>query len=151
MTKKNEDSQPKLTNIIKKKIPFYEIDGIHMMWHGNYVKYLEDGREAFGEEFGLEYMHIFNSGYVAPIVDLHLKYKKTASLGDTLIVETTYVPCDSAKLMFTYTIYREKDNAILLKATSTQLFLTRDGVFELSSPKFLKEWRQNIITKYAEK
>jgi hypothetical protein len=54
-------------------------------------------------------------------------------------------------LMFTYTIYREKDHEILLKATSTQLFLTRDGVFELSSPKFLKEWRQNIITKYAEK
>lgn len=122
-----------------------------MMWHGNYVKYLEDGREAFGEEFGLEYMHIFNSGYVAPIVDLHLKYKKVASLGDTLIVETTYVPCDSAKLMFTYIIYREKDNAILLKATSTQLFLTKDGVLELSSPTFLKEWRQNIITKYAEK
>lgn len=147
MTKKNEDSQLKLTNTIKKKIPFYEIDVIQMMWHGNYLKYLEDGREAFGEEFGLEYMHIFNSGYVAPIVDLHLKYKKAASLGDTLIVETTYVPCSSAKLMFTYTIYREKDNAVLLKASSTQLFLTRDGVFELSCPAFLTEWRQKIANK----
>ena len=66
---------PKFTNTIKKKISFYEVDAIHMLWHGNYVKYLEDGREAFGEEFGLSYMSIFNNGYFAPIVDLHLKYK----------------------------------------------------------------------------
>lgn len=133
---------PKLTNTIKKRIPFYEVDAIHMLWHGNYVKYLEDGREAFGEEFGISYMKIFNSGYFAPIVDLHLKYKKTASMGDILIVETTYVPSKSAKLMFEYKITRESDGATILKATSTQLFVTKDGVFELNIPEFLKKWRE---------
>jgi acyl-CoA thioester hydrolase len=133
---------PKLTNTIKKRIPFYEVDAIHMLWHGNYVKYLEDGREAFGEEFGISYMKIFNSGYFAPIVDLHLKYKKTASMGDILIVETTYVPSKSAKLMFEYKITRESDGATILKATSTQLFVTKDGVFELNVPEFLKKWRE---------
>ena len=97
---------PKLTNTIKKKISFYEVDAIHMVWHGNYVKFLEDGREAFGEEFGLSYLKIFNSGYFAPIVDLQIKYKKTASMGDVLIVETTYVPSKSDKLMFDYKITR---------------------------------------------
>lgn len=133
---------PKFTNTIKKKISFYEVDAIHMLWHGNYVKYLEDGREAFGEEFGLSYMSIFNNGYFAPIVDLHLKYKKTASMGDVLLVETTYVPTKSAKLMFDYTITRESDGATILKASSTQLFVTKDGHFEVTVPNFLREWRE---------
>jgi acyl-CoA thioester hydrolase len=133
---------PKLTNTIKKKISFYEVDAIHMVWHGNYVKFLEDGREAFGEEFGLSYLKIFNSGYFAPIVDLHIKYKKTASMGDVLIVETTYVPSKSAKLMFDYKITRESDGATILTASTTQLFVTKEGEFEITVPDFIREWRK---------
>ncbi len=137
-------SGPTLTNVIQKEIPFYDTDAIRVVWHGNYLRYLEDGREAFGKQYGLEYLHIFNSGYYAPIVDLRVKYKKTSTLGDTLIIETRYIPSKSAKLMFEYTIYRSSDNEVVLEAQTTQLFLTRDGKFELSSPKFLVEWREKI-------
>ena len=135
---------PTLTNVIKKEIPFYDTDAIRVVWHGNYLRYLEDGREAFGKQYGLEYMHIFDSGYYAPIVDLHVKYKKTTTLGDTLVIETKYIPSKSAKLMFEYVIRRESDNEIVLEAETTQLFLTREGKFELSSPEFLVKWREKI-------
>ena len=124
------------------KAEFFDTDPMGIMWHGNYVKFLEDGREAFGEEFGLSYLKIFNSGYFAPIVDLHIKYKKTASMGDVLIVETTYVPTKSAKLMFDYKITRESDGATILKASTTQLFVTKQGEFEITVPEFIREWRK---------
>ena len=63
-------------------------------------------------------------------------------MGDVLIVETTYVPTKSAKLMFDYTITRESDGATILKASSTQLFVTKDGRFEVTVPNFLREWRE---------
>lgn len=130
-----------LTNRIERKIPFYEVDAIRMLWHGNYVKYLEEGREAFGEEFGLQYLHIFECGYVVPVVDLHLQYRQTAVYGDTLIIETTYVPTKAAKLIFRYEIRRKGDNALILEATSTQLFVTADGEFDMTTPDFVRQWR----------
>ena len=35
------------------EVPFYDVDPMSVVWHGNYVKYLEDGREAFGNQFQL--------------------------------------------------------------------------------------------------
>jgi acyl-CoA thioester hydrolase len=131
-----------MTDHIHLRVPFFDVDSIQMVWHGNFVKYLEEGRESFGAKYGLEYTHIYNSGYVAPIVDLHLEYKKTAGIGDSLLVETTYRPCRGAKLMFDYTITRESDGELILKASTTQLFVTREGVFEVSTPEFYAEWKK---------
>lgn len=117
------------------------MDAIRMVWHGNYVKFLEEGREAWGEQFGLSYLHIFNNGYVVPVVDLHVKYKNSAFMGDVLVVETTYVPTQAAKLQFEYRIWRESDGADIVTATSTQLFVTADGVFDPSTPAFVAAWR----------
>ena len=95
------------------QVPFYDLDGIQMVWHGNYVKYMEDGRESFGEQYGLEYLTMFNNGYTAPIVDMKLQFKQSVSVGETVIVETTYRPCRSAKLIFDYVIYNKKDMSVV--------------------------------------
>ena len=53
------------------RVRFSEVDSMQIVWHGEYVRYFEDGREAFGREFaGLGYMDIHASGYTAPIVEL---------------------------------------------------------------------------------
>ena len=137
-----DNGSEKLSDTIRVRVPFYDVDSIQMVWHGNFVKYLEEGRESFGFKYGLEYLHIYNSGYVAPIADMHIEYKNTAGIGDTLIVETSYKPCRGAKLMFDYVITRESDGELILKASTVQLFVTRDGVFEVSTPDFYAEWKK---------
>ena len=42
-----------LSESIKIRVRFSEVDSIRMVWHGNYVTYLEDAREAFGRKYGL--------------------------------------------------------------------------------------------------
>ena len=123
-------------------MPFYDLDGIQMVWHGNYVKYMEDARERFGAKFGFEYLHIFNSGYLAPVVDMRLKYRNSARISDTLRMTIAYMPARAAKMVFRYTITRPSDGAIILEAETTQLFVTRDGVFEASNPAFYAEWKK---------
>ena len=73
---------------------------------------------------------------------MHLQYKQSASVGDVLIVETRYVPTLSAKLIFEYTIYRKNDNALLLTATTTQVFMTKSGELQLNNPPFFAEWKK---------
>ena len=42
-----------LSTTIRVQVRFSEVDAIRMVWHGNYVRYMEDAREAFGREYGL--------------------------------------------------------------------------------------------------
>ena len=37
------------------KIRFSETDAMGIVWHGNYIKYMEDGREDWGKNHGLSY------------------------------------------------------------------------------------------------
>ena len=60
-----------LKSIVEIPIKFSEVDSLRVVWHGNYVRYFEDGREAFGRQYGLGYLDIFENGNLAvPIVDL---------------------------------------------------------------------------------
>jgi len=132
----------RLQETIRIQVRFSEVDLLRMVWHGNYVQYLEDAREAFGRKYGLEYMHIYNSGYVAPIVDLQIQYKQTATIDDQLLVEIIYRPSNGGKLIFDYVIYKESDHSEVITASTIQLFMTREGIFEPSCPDFLKEWKE---------
>ena len=73
MIKRNRkigNQQPSLTTVTFTKVRFSEVDSMHVVWHGEYVRYLEDGREAFGREFpGIGYLDFYRNGYTAPIVD----------------------------------------------------------------------------------
>lgn len=66
-------------------VRFSEVDSMQVVWHGEYVRYFEDGREAFGREYpGLGYLDFYANGYTAPIVDLQLQY--VSPLSTTLLL-----------------------------------------------------------------
>lgn len=130
-----------LTTTIQVKVRFSEVDSLRIVWHGNYLKYIEDAREAFGHQFGLEYMYMYDCGFLAPMYDIKMKYYLPATTDDTLLVSITYRPTRGAKLVFDYEIKRQSDNALLFTAETTQLFTTHDGELVASCPDFLTEWK----------
>ncbi|MDR3261339.1 MAG: acyl-CoA thioesterase [Tannerella sp.] len=136
---------------IRVQVRFSEVDALHVVWHGHYVQYMEDAREAFGRKYQLEYMHIFNSGYAAPVVDMQLQYKQPATIDDVLLVEITYRPAPGGKLIFEYRICKESDGSLVLTASTIQLFTTREGVFEPSGPDFFDEWKEKNRVFYHRK
>lgn len=147
MTNQSTTTPPSTT--VRVKVRFSEVDSLRIVWHGRYLEYLEDAREAFGHQFGLEYMYMYDQGFLAPMYDIRMTYLAPATTDDLLLVTITYRPTRGAKLIFYYEIHRESDNLLLFKAETTQLFTTHDGEFVLSCPDFLTEWkkRMNINTK----
>ncbi|HCS86876.1 MAG TPA: hypothetical protein DIW30_00025 [Bacteroidales bacterium] len=131
-----------LSITIRVSVRFSEVDAIRTVWHGNYAKYLEDAREAFGTRYGLSYSYIFQNGYYAPMYDLQMHYRMVATMGDVLFVRAAYRPSIGGKIIFDYEIRRESDNALVLTATSTQLFTTHTGEFVPSCPPFYEEWKR---------
>lgn len=59
MKRKTNQQVATLTNRTTFRVRFSEIDSMQIVWHGEYVRYFEDGREAFWQTvwFGLyEYL-----------------------------------------------------------------------------------------------
>ena len=56
MRQKTNLHTPALIDRTTIKVRFSEIDSMQIVWHGEYVRYFEDGRESFGKHYGLGYM-----------------------------------------------------------------------------------------------
>ena len=123
---------------------FSEVDTLRIVWHGNYIKYLEDGREAFGREYGLGYLDYINNDLITPIVKVDIDYKYPLYFGDTAIIETIYEYCEAAKIIFRYKIYRASDNVLVATATTIQVFLNMERELQLTSPGFYEEWKGRL-------
>lgn len=139
---KRKEKNIALRNQTRLRVRFSEVDSMQVVWHGEYVRYFEDGREAFGREFkGLGYMDLYESGYAAPMVDMTLQYKRPLRCNDTAIVETRYIATEGAKICFEYEIRRESDGEVVATGSSMQVFIDGDGELQLNTPEFYREWR----------
>ena len=92
MKRKTNQQIAALTNRTTFRVRFSEIDSMQIVWHGEYVRYFEDGREAFGKQYGLDYMSIYREGYMVPIVDLTCQFKQSLSFGEEAISKHAILP-----------------------------------------------------------
>lgn len=118
---------------------------MRVVWHGNYLKYIEDGREAFGAQYGIHYLDFLREQVVVPLVNIEFDYKKPLVYGDVAVVETRYVDCEAAKLMFEYTIFRSSTMEVVATAKSVQVFLTPDMELMLTLPEFFQKWKEKWV------
>lgn len=134
------------TNLVDKtplRVRFSETDGIGVVWHGEYIRYFEDGRESFGENFGVPYTDVFKEGYIIPIVDVTCQYSHPLHVGERGTIETRYIDTPTAKLIFEYAVYKEPEHILCAKGSTTQVFVKEStGELELSIPEFYLNWKK---------
>lgn len=133
---------PKLKTLTEIQVRFNEADPLGIVWHGHYIRYFEDGREAFGKMHGLSYLDVFKKGFVIPVVEVNCHYKKSLKYGDTILVETIFIPSESAKMKFNYRIFNKATNQIVATGNSIQVFLDKENqILQLNTPEFFNDWK----------
>lgn len=83
--------KPELFHEIDLSPAFHDLDPMDIVWHGNYVKYLELARCALLDKFGYDYPQMRDSGYIWPIVDMRLKYVRPATFNQRLRIRAEIV------------------------------------------------------------
>ena len=132
-----------LVNKTEIPVRFNEADPLGVVWHGHYLRFFEDGREAFGKEFGITYMDFYNAGLAVPIVSVQCDYKRPLKYGDVMTVTTIYKPLVAAKLQFTYEITAKGSSKIIASGSTTQVFVdARTFDLHLTQPSFYEVWRK---------
>ncbi len=134
----------KLVDVTEIKVRFGEVDSMSIVWHGNYVKYLEEGRESFGQHFGISYLEIYSHGVMAPVVNMNIDYKKQVQYGDSVVVETEYINTEAAKIQFKYRLFRKSDGELVATALTTQVFITLEREMLLYPPPFAVDWKKRM-------
>lgn len=135
-----------LTTRTEVKVRFNEVDSLGIAWHGHYVRYFEDGREAFGAEHGLGYLDVYDHGLVTPIVQLTCDYKRPLTYGDSMLIETTFIDNPAARLHFAYKLYQLARRELVATGSTTQVFLARESrALLLNTPEFFEQWKQRVL------
>ncbi|MFJ5298133.1 acyl-CoA thioesterase [Pseudomonas sp. NPDC088368] len=116
-------------------VPFFDVDTMHVVWHGHYVKYLEVARCALLDKLDHNYTQMRDSGYAWPVIDLQLRYVRGAVFGQRINVRASLVEWEN-RLKIDYLITDKATGERLTRASTVQVAVeieTRE--MQLASPK----------------
>ncbi len=139
----------KLSAEITINIRFGETDAMGVVWHGNYLKYFEDAREAFGAKHHLTYLDVYGKGYFTPIVKSEVDYKSPLYYGEKAKVIVRLHHVRAAKIVFEYEIVNLSTKNVSAVGKTVQVFLNiKSRALELNKPDFYIAWEKKAGIKF---
>ena len=101
-------------------VDFFDVDSMRVVYHGNYINYMERGRCALLNKIGFGYAEMEREGYAFPVVDIKVKYLHPLRFGERVRVLsglTEYENC----IKIAYEIRNDATGELCTKAESTQM------------------------------
>ena len=130
---------------IETVVAFHDVDIAGVVWHGHYLKYLENARWALMEriDFGLDAM--LASGYAWPIVEVHVKHVRPARFGDRLAVRASLAEWQN-RIAVNYLVTHAGTRERVARAQTVQVAVeATSGALQFVSPSALLERVQAAI------
>lgn len=132
-----------LTNSYSARVKFNEIDALGIVWHGNYIAFFEEGREAFGREHDIGYLEIRENQFTTPIVNVECNYKLSLRYGESYTIKTFIINHPAAKIVLQYEIYNE-EGVLVCDGQTVQVFVDLEGKMVLYAPEFYEKWKEKV-------
>ena len=105
---------------VEMRVQFFDLDPMRIVWHGNYVRYLEVVRCALLDKIGYNYAEMQASGFAWPVIDMQLRYVGAATFGQRLKLRADIVEWEN-RLKIDYLISDARDGRRLHRASTTQV------------------------------
>ena len=119
---------------VKHLIPFHDIDIMHIVWHGNYFKYFEQGRTALMQSVGLDWPYLKELGIAMPIVDATAKYRKALTYNESIWISASIKEYIYPALEIYYEIGQEHHAKPCITGVTRQVYLdiaTRETLLQV--------------------
>lgn len=128
-----------LTTELLLKVPFFDVDSMRCVWHGNYVKYFELARCQLLDIIDFGYSKMESAGHGWPVIDIRVKYIKPALFDHTLRICAELTEYEN-RIKIHYVIYDNDSGERLTKGYSVQVAVAIDsGEMCYTSPDILLE------------
>lgn len=101
------------------RIYYEDTDSGGVVYHANYIKYMERARTEFFRSHGFLVAELANNGFVFPVVRLEIDFKAPALHDDLLNVLTHPVRIGGSSFALKQTIIRSSDAKLLVEGIIT--------------------------------
>ncbi len=105
---------------VRMKVPFFDLDPMQIVWHGNYLKYFDIARsELFGSLGADLFAFHERTRYVFPIIRSAVKHIRPLRWGDEFICRAT-VKDARTKIVVAFEIRLVADGKVCARGTTEQ-------------------------------
>lgn len=110
-------------------VSFEDLDPMNVVWHGNYIHYMERARCNLFLKLNYTYADMKNDGIMYPVAKMETKFIKPAFFNDKLTVETAIISIEPT-LDIKYKIYREGEKIFEAKTMQIAVDInSKESVF----------------------
>ena len=121
------------------EIRYAETDQMGVVYHANYLVWMEIGRTTLIEDLGYTYAGLEREGYLSPVIDLSIQYKASIKYGQKATVRTWVESHGKLRTMYGYEILHE-DGMIAATAKSEHVLVKKDTFRPVSLKKVHAAW-----------
>ena len=106
---------------VKISVPFFDLDPMQIVWHGNYLNYFEIARAALFEHYGVDlYAYYDREKIIFPIIRTSTKHIFPLKHRDEIIVKATLADAN-IKLVVDFEIRRATDGSVCARGCTEQV------------------------------
>ncbi len=91
------------------EVRYSETDQMGVVYHSNYLVWMEIGRTNFLKDVGFDMMDFEKDGYLFPVYSMDIKFLSPARYGEKIRVETEVYKCTKIKTIYKQTILNDRD------------------------------------------
>ncbi len=104
---------------MKIRVYYEDTDAAGVVYHSNYLNYMERGRTEYLRERGCSVAELASGGAVFPVVRMEIEFKSPARHDDLLLVTTSPVKVGGSSFQLRQQVLRESDSKVLVDAIVT--------------------------------
>ncbi len=108
------------------KVQYYETDGMGIVHHSNYIRWMEESRLDYLHRVGLDYEMLEERGLVIPVLEVSCKYRISVPYGETVKIFMTPERFTGVKFSATYRITDMEEKVLHATGRTEHCFLTKD-------------------------
>ena len=121
------------------EIRYAETDQMGIVYHANYLVWMEIGRTKLIEDLGYTYAALEADGYLAPVTDLSIQYKAAMKYGQRATIRTWIESHGRLRTTYGYKILHE-DGKVAATAISEHVIVKKENFRPVSLKKINPEW-----------
>ena len=118
------------------RVHYYETDAMGIVHHSNYVRWMEEARDAYLTQIGWGPEKFEKAGIFSSIVSVECNYKRPAFFQDEIVIICSIEEYNSIKLVNGYEMRNAKTDELIFKGKSTMCFIGRDAKLIILKRKF---------------
>ena len=122
-------------------VRYAETDQMGVVYHANYLVYMELGRTALIESLGCDYVAMEEAGVVSPVLEVQVKYHKPLRYGETARIKTWIEKYDGLRVVYGYEISNPRGE-LCATATSVNVCVNKKTFMPVAMKRSFPDWHR---------